>query len=256
MECLELTEYIGLLIQLMGVITGGMIGFLSAVFVDYFRHKREEKKAIDIEIKKTFLDECIVSVRTELSFYGNITMKTINKVRRDFHFLTDVNELKEYLKEIKSRSEVQTVISYEFVKAHGSSSYLYKFGEKVPASVQYVFWWYSGFLDDVLNERRMREFIGDPIRNKEIQVSLTHVIQIVQELRIWLEKKLLALEQLFRKETYESYSDFEKKIRTKEVIESINQISGIREVFVEEEKKRDRGEQWGQGIIDYIKANP
>lgn len=252
-----MADYLEMLVnglsQYIGVIIGGLIAFFSAVFADYFRSRREEKGVVDSNIKKMYLDESIVPVRNELAYYGNITLKIVNEIRRDFHFFKSVNDLKEYIKDIKSRSRVQKIIGYEF--SHGRLTYLYKFGDKIPWAIQYAFWWYSGFLGDLLDEKRMQEFLVEG-KSKELTETLTYVAQLVQSLRIWLEKKLLKLESLLRERKYRNFKEFEKIVLSEEVLKIASELGGLHEVYINEEKRRDKGEKWGQEIIDYINKHP
>ena len=239
----------------LGVIIGGSIAFLSAFFMDYFRSRKQEKDVINNDIKKMYLDESIVPVRNELSYFGNITLKVVNQARRDFHTLSNTKELRDYIMNIKSRSDVQKVVGYEFAQAHAGVIHLYKLGDKIPWAIQYAFWWYSAFLGDLLNEKRMQEFLEED-KSKELQESLMYLTQLLQSLRIWLEKKLFKLESLLREKKYGSYEDFEKTIKSEEVAKVVDEISALHKVYRNEEERRDKGEKWGQEMINYINAHP
>ena len=238
-----------------GVIVGGLIAFISGFAMDYYRSKREKKDRFDRTIKKIYLDDCIVQIRNELAYYGSITMKIMNQVMRNLPILKGEEDFRKYISELKKRSETQKIISYEFQYAHSRTSYLYVFSDKFSWSIQYLFWWYSGFLDDLLNEARMIEYLRDD-KLTSIVTSITNSTNMIQSLKNWYEKKLVNIESILRENNYETYADFKKILETDEMTNIINDISGLHEVYQNEEKKRNAGEEWGQAVSEYLKGHP
>lgn len=127
--------------------------------------------------------------------------------------------------------------------------------KKVPWAIQYAFWWYSGFLDDILNEKRLEEIVVKN-KQKELAESLTEVEKLTQSLRIWLEKKLLKLELLLREKKFRKREDFNDFVQSDEITGIAEELEGINPVYISEEEKRGRGKMWGQGIIDYMNTHP
>ena len=132
--------------------------------------------------------------------------------------------------------------------------YCYKLGNEFTWAINYAFWWYSGFLDDLLNEDRMKDFLGE--NSTTFAGTLVMLENLVQSLRIWLEKKLLQLESELRDKNYKNIKDFENAIQDQETSKIISDVAGLYKIYVEEEKRREKGEKWGQGIIDYIDSHP
>lgn len=234
---------------LIALSSGALGATIGSILTNYIRYYLSKKQEISSDIRKTYLIDTIIPVRNELAYYGNIVMKVMYQMRRNLPLYGNV--WKDFVSEIKSREEVRRIIGFEFAQAHSKLPNLYQFGEKVPVATAYAFWWYSNFLDDLLNEKRIEQLLTD----KKWMENLLHATRLVQEMRIFFERKLVRLETLIREKHYGSIKDFEHFCQSEEILRIAETLDGFYKTIIREEERHERGEIWGQELADYMNAH-
>jgi len=190
---------------------------ISGTFQWYIHQQyiyQRQAEAVYTRIEETYLLNGLYQIESQLSVFGTATTTALMDIRREVSRLQSdpeiIVKLESKLNEISRREAVSALINRDYGFSAQSFPRLQRFGMPLYNAIKRTFYSYSRWLEDTTDINfletqilDMDEFLGE---NRGINA----VITILQQMEVYLERRLRQLDDYVWSRNYQTYEDFLK----------------------------------------------
>lgn len=246
------------LVIIYSVVGSVILILLLSLWTHHLDQKAKLKFDVNREIRDTYINNGISLIMSSLSYYGKLSFLTIDKINREILLLKKRGQLEQLplkLKEIREIEPIHDLISFDYKLAYASFPKLLPFGIQVYNAILYAFYMFSSYVVELTDSDRLSPILEEKEDHNWIIASANQI----QFVAMYLEEKLLYLENYVREKQFKNFDNFNRITNDKEVIEICKELKELHSILRDhisaspEQKKEKRT---NERLQDFIQNHP
>ncbi|MGD2200739.1 MAG: hypothetical protein PVJ38_03775 [Candidatus Bathyarchaeota archaeon] len=243
-----------------------LVPITSFVTTYVFQRSLEQEKRVYSLIHQTYLGEGLHEIESYLSTFGTSTVTAIADFGREIRRLRDdpdiIKKLQFKAEEISNRKNVQDLINRNYGEASKAFPRLQRFGMPLYQAVKNTFYQYSRWLEDALDV----SLLEPQLQNIDLllgeKTGFTAAATLLQNMEIYLERRLRQLDDYIWENNYKTYSDFTELTKSDsfdEFILEFEEYNNFIKLWEDNKGTPEAGDisnEFNDWLLEHININP